>query len=82
MTQNAKTVVYRTMLPLNEMVAPAERFKIGDRVVSKYDGEAGVIWDVEDFECEQNVGVIFDFDKDTLAWMGDEEVRMEPVNAT
>lgn len=76
MTEQPVEMVYRT-LPLSEMVAPAERWKIGDRVVSKFDGEAGIIHDIEEFEFEQNVGVIFDHAPGTLAWMCDDEVRKE-----
>lgn len=77
--QRIQKLVYTGLLPFSEMVAPEERWKIGDRVESKYDGEAGVVWDLEDFEHEQNVGVIFDYEQGTLVWMGDEEVRKETL---
>lgn len=70
-------VVYREMLPLSEMVAPEVPWKVGDRVVSKYGEGAGVIHAVEDFGDEQNVGVIFDNQINTLAWLCDDEVRKE-----
>jgi len=70
-------VIYRGMLPLSEMVAPEVRWKVGDRVVSKFGDGAGIIHALEDFEREQNVGVIFDGQLDTLAWLCDDEVRKE-----
>lgn len=77
MSEKIQKIVYTGLLPFSEMVAPEERWKIGDRVESKYDGEAGIIHDIEEFHFEQNVGVIFDYDQGTVAWMGDDEVRKE-----
>ena len=77
--RNEKTVevVYRGMLPLSEMVAPEVPWKVGDRVVSKFGEGPGTIHQTEDFEREQNVGVVFDENPGTLAWMSDDEVYKE-----
>lgn len=78
MSEQPQEIVYRKTLPLAEMVEPEVPWKAGDRVVSKYDGEAGVIHDVENFENDgQNVAVIFDYDPSTLAWICDFDVRKE-----
>lgn len=70
-------VIYRGMLPLSEMVPPEVRWKVGDRVTSKYGDGPGTIHEVVDFETEQNVGVVFDGQPNTLAWLCDDEVRKE-----
>ncbi len=68
-------IVYRGMLPFSEMVRPEVPWKIGDRVESKYGDGAGTIHEVENLGSDQNVGVIFDGQPDTLAWLCDDEVR-------
>lgn len=79
MSEQVQKVVYTGHLPLSEMTAPEVPWKVGDRVVDKLTGEAGLVVLTEDFDVEQNVGVIFDHAPDTIAWMGDEEVVREDV---
>lgn len=75
MSEQVQEVVYTGHLPFSEMVDPEVPWKIGDRVVSKYDGAAGVIVNVENFEDDQNVCVVFDDLPDIAAWVSDFEVR-------
>jgi hypothetical protein len=70
-------IVYGNMLPLAEMVSPEVPWKVGDRVTSKFGDGDGTIHNTEDFDLEQNVGVVFDQDPNTLAWMNDFDVYPE-----
>lgn len=77
MSEQPIEVVYRDIIPLAELVPPDEFWKVGDRVISRYGDGPGVIHQTQDFEREQNVGVIFDAQPDTLAWLCDDEVFKE-----
>jgi len=70
-------IVYGNMLPLAEMVAPEVPWKAGNRVISKFGDGHGTILKTEDFTGEQNIGVVFDSDPTTLAWMNDFDVYCE-----